>query len=313
VKRKSSVAGRAGGEGSRADGIGVELDRLARLALAEDVGAGDCTAVLIPAAARARGLIIARGPGVAAGLEMAAAVFRNVDPPVVFRPRVREGQGMAAGTAVAEVSGPARSILTAERTALNFLGRLSGIATLTRIFVMRAGGRPVIYDTRKTTPGLRRLEKAAVRAGGGRNHRFGLFDGILIKDNHISACTAFEKVKRPAAIRLLLAGALRAGLPVEVEVENRAEALAAARGGAGIIMLDNFSPERVLRTIPVLRRAGYRGQIEVSGGIGLENLAEYAVAGADRISIGRLTHSAPALDFSLEISGWSLPAGRKRR
>ena len=237
-----------------------------------------------------------------------------MNPKIKFRGFKKDGQPVSSGQKVAEISGPVRSILTAERTGLNFLSRLSGIATLTNAFVQKIKGTGAkIFDTRKTAPGLRELEKYVVKSGGGTNHRFGLYDGILIKDNHISAVLAAGEVKtRTEAIKYLVQKSAALFLPLdgggevgvkkpEVEVENHAEALAAASAGAAIIMLDNMTPLQVRSACRKLKAVGFRGEIEVSGGITLDNVRQYALAGADRISIGRLTHSAPALDFSLEI------------
>ena len=210
---------------------------------------------------------------------------------------------MSPGEKVAEVSGSGRSIITAERTALNFLSRLSGIATLTSKFVKEVSGVKVqICNTRKTTPTMRPLEKYAIRSGAGKNHRSGLFDGILIKDNHISilvktgiaasrteAITALVKEAR-SFMRTLLSTRREEIRGIEAEVENKEEAFAAAKAGATIIMLDNFKPDAVAKIIQELKKSGYKGKIEVSGGISLENVKAYARSGADIISIGRLTH-----------------------
>lgn len=279
---------------------------LVRSALAEDIGPGDITANLVPRGSAVRAIIIAKERGVIAGLPMARMSFLSLSPRVKFQAFKKDGQEVAAGEKVLEVLGSLPVILSAERTSLNFLSRISGIATLTRKFVEKAAGTKAdIFDTRKTTPTLRMLEKYAVKAGGGKNHRFGLFDGILIKDNHISALSVSKKVRtRLDAITRLIKEAKknkRKGIPIEVEVENIKEALTAASAGADIILFDNMSPEKVRAVRKELIRMGFKGKIEVSGGITLQNVRAYALAGVDRISIGRLTHSAPALDFSLEI------------
>ncbi|HHE48080.1 MAG TPA: carboxylating nicotinate-nucleotide diphosphorylase [Candidatus Acetothermia bacterium] len=263
------------------------------LALAEDVGKGDVTTVAtVPEGKEGRAVIIAKAYGIVCGLPIAAEAFRNVDAAIRLTHLASDGEPVAPGDVVAALSGPLRGILTAERTALNFLTHLSGIATLTARFVdVVAPYRAVILDTRKTTPGWRILEKYAVRCGGGRNHRMGLYDMVLIKDNHIAACGSLAE-----AVRRVRAAGI--SLPIEVEVRTLAELEEALSLGVDRILLDNMD-------IPTLReavaRAKGRVELEASGGVGLENAAEIAACGVDYISIGALTHSAPALDFSLEI------------
>jgi len=271
-----------------------EWDDAVARALAEDVGAGDVTtAVLGLANAAARARIEARDAGVLFGMEAARRVFARLDPRVHFRIEAEDGHKVRAGQVVARLDGPAGAILAGERVALNFLQRLSGIATLTAAFVERAGNVAVtVLDTRKTTPGLRALEKAAVRAGGGENHRAGLYDGILIKDNHKRLCGGVA-----AAVRLARRDR-RPHLPVMVEVETQAEAEEAAAEGADVIMLDNFEPGAAAAACAAV---GKRAAVEISGGVTLNNVAAYARTGASRISVGALTHSAPALDFALEV------------
>ncbi len=284
-----------------------EIKRIIEIALAEDIGSGDITTKLLPEKAKVEAEIYAKEKGVIAGLRVAQQVFETVDARVRFRALKRDGERVKKGERVAEIIGPGTSILTGERTALNFLSHLSGVASLTAEFVKRVSGTSTwIFDTRKTTPGLRILEKYAVRIGGGVNHRQGLYDGILIKDNHISLLVSFGGFKRrTSAITYLVskakAVAKEKGLPVEIEVENEREAERAAGAGAEIILLDNLPPEKVLRIRRNLKKKGFKGEIEVSGGVTLDNVTRYARAGVERISIGRLTHSAPALDFSLEI------------
>ena len=262
-------------------------------ALKEDVGPGDVTTrAVIPPGVRGKGAILVKAHGVICGLQVAAEVFRAVDERISFRPRVREGEPVQPGDVVAEVEGPLRGILTAERTALNFLARLSGIATLTARFVDAvAPYRAVILDTRKTTPGWRVLEKYAVRCGGGRNHRMGLYDMVLIKDNHIAACGSISEAVR----RVRAAGV---GVPVEVEVKNLDELREALKLGVDRILLDNFSVEDIAEAVKI---AEGRVPLEASGGVTLDNVAAIAAAGVDYISVGALTHSAPALDLSLEL------------
>ncbi len=262
-------------------------------ALAEDIGRGDATsAATVSAEARGRGVIVAKAPLVVAGLGVAEAAFRQLDPAAVFTVRWGDGARCESGETVAEVTGQARALLTAERTALNFLQRLSGIATLTSRYVAAAGGRIVVLDTRKTTPTLRALEKYAVRCGGGTNHRNGLDDAILIKDNHKRLAGGVA-----AAVRRALATA--GGLTVEVEVETLDELDAALAAGATAILLDNFTTYDIRQA--VARTAG-RARLEISGGVTLERLPELATTGADVVSVGALTHSAPAVDLSFEVS-----------
>lgn len=267
---------------------------LIELALREDIGAGDVTtgAIVSPGVV-GRGKIVAKAHGVICGLSIAAAVFRAMDEGIDFLPRVRDGEPVQPGDVVAVVEGPLRGILTAERVALNFLSRLSGIATLTARFVEAvAPYRAVILDTRKTTPGWRHLEKYAVRCGGGRNHRMGLYDMVLIKDNHVAFCGSIA-----AAVRRVRDAEV--GVPVEVEVRNLEELREALGLGVDRILLDNFPVEDIAAAV---RIAGGRVPLEASGGVTLENVAEIAATGVDYISVGALTHSAPALDLSLELS-----------
>jgi nicotinate-nucleotide pyrophosphorylase (carboxylating) len=260
-------------------------------ALAEDLGVlGDITAALLPPGARASGAVVARQPGVAAGRLCALEAFGAVDGSIKVQWAVADGCPLEAGTVMATIEGPLASILSAERTALNLLGRLSGIATLTRRFVDAAGGRARILDTRKTTPGLRALEKAAVRAGGGANHRGSLSDGILIKDNHLVGVSITDAVARA---RLLWPRAL-----VEVECDRPEQVTEAVEAGTDVVLLDNMSPDEAAACV---RLIGRRCRTEVSGGISLATVAAYAAAGVDDISVGALTHSAPALDLGLDL------------
>jgi nicotinate-nucleotide pyrophosphorylase (carboxylating) len=283
-----------------AESLELRLDAdLVRRALEEDVGGGDVTTLAtVPAGTRSAGTILARRAGVVAGLPVAALVFQLLDPAVRFTALVGEGQQVAAGEALARLEGDARALLTAERTALNFLGRLSGIATLAaRCAAAVAGTGAAIVDTRKTTPGLRALEKYAVRAGGGRNHRFGLSDGVLIKDNHIKAAGSI-----PAAV----AGARHYAshlLRVEVECETEAEVRQALEAGADAILLDNMALDGLRACVALVRARAPRTIIEASGGIGTdpERLRAVAETGVDLISLGALTHSAANFDISLEF------------
>jgi len=271
--------------------------RLLDLALAEDIGGGDVTSMLTVAAGRqARGKLLAKAAGVISGLAVADEVFRRVNPTIVFTPLVADGDTVAEMTPIATIEGPARSLLAGERVALNLLQRLSGVATLTARYVDAVRETKArIVDTRKTTPGLRALEKSAVRHGGGHNHRFGLTDGVLIKDNHLAAVGGADRVARAI-------GLARQWSPhtvrIEIEVTTLDELAQALEAGADIVLLDNMAIAD-LRTAVDLT-AG-RALLEASGGVTLESVAEIAAAGVDLISVGALTHSAPALDISLEL------------
>ncbi len=269
------------------------LELIAR-ALAEDVGSGDITSEwIIPPDLRLRGDLLVKQVGVIAGLEVAALVFATVDPSIQFTALVNDGDRVNRGTVVARVVGPARSILTAERTALNFLQRMSGIATDTRRFVDAvAGTRAVILDTRKTCPGLRLLDKWAVRLGGAQNHRTGLYDMVLIKDNHIAAAGGITQAVRKVRERI------PKGILVEVEVKSLAELDEALALGVDRIMLDNMSLDDIREAV---RRAQGRVKLEVSGGVTLSTVTKIAATGVDYISVGALTHSPQALDISLEL------------
>jgi nicotinate-nucleotide pyrophosphorylase (carboxylating) len=265
---------------------------LVRRALAEDFGWGDVTTeTIIDHEQKARGVIIAKSNCVIAGIDIAADAFRQLDPAVNITIHYQDGQRCAPGSEVAEIRGHAAPLLTAERTALNFLQRLSGIATLTRQFVDAADGRIIILDTRKTTPMLRALEKYAVRAGGGVNHRAGLDEGILIKDNHIrllgSVRGAVGQMRK-----------LNQEMPTEVEAQTLAQVDEALEAGAEIVMLDNLSTEDIIEAV---KRCEGRAKTEISGGVTLQRMGELAATGADFVSIGALTHSAPAVDLSFEL------------
>ena len=270
---------------------------LIRLALREDLGArGDVTTKLfLPTLARLKGRIIAKQAGVVCGTEIAALVFKIVDQRAKISILKRDGSRVRPGDAVMRLSG-GRSLLTAERTALNFLQRLSGVATLTSAYAARLKGtRARIYDTRKTLPGWRELDKCAVRCGGGRNHRFGLYDAVLLKDNHWAEGTDIEAAVRKARRRY-------PGIAVELEAADLRQVESALAAGADIVLLDNMSLARLRRAIRFIRSWSPKTQIEVSGNVSLSTIRAIAKLGPDRISVGRLTHSAPALDLSLEIS-----------
>ena len=266
-------------------------------ALKEDLGHGDVTTnVLIEPSLKGLAWLRAKEELVLCGLEVVKEVFFLVDPELSFIPLRRDGETIKPGEVVAEVRGKVASILKGERVALNLLQHLSGIATYTRKFVEKVKGFPVkILDTRKTTPGLRVLEKYAVSCGGGVNHRFGLSDGVLIKDNHIKACGSVKEALRRA----------KEGLPhvyrVEVEVKDLSELKEALSAGAEAILLDNMSPETLREAVRIARRLKPDVLLEASGGVTLENVREIAATGVDLISVGRLTHSAPAVDLHLKV------------
>lgn len=272
------------------------IEEAVRRALAEDLGeAGDITTrAIIPEDQRLTADFVARKPGVIAGLDIVAATFRALDPEAVIKAHVADGAAVAANTKIATVAGRARAVLEGERVALNFLSRLSGIATLTRQFVDAAAGtRAKIIDTRKTTPGLRALEKYAVRCGGGTNHRFGLFDAVLIKDNHIAAAggvgAAIERAR--ASVGHLV--------KIEVEVDTLDQLRQALRHPIDVVLLDNMSPETLAEAV---RLVDGKALTEASGGVSLKTVAAIARSGVDLISAGALTHSAPILDIGLDIA-----------
>ena len=265
---------------------------LVRRALAEDLGRGDVTTeATVPSDLVARGLVLAKAPCVLAGLAVAAETFRQRDPEALVVERKVDGQACEAGDVVAEVVGRAARLLEAERTALNFLQRLSGIATIARRYVEAAGGRLVVLDTRKTTPTLRALEKYAVRTGGATNHRMGLDRAILVKENHARLAGGIAA----AVARLRAAGS---GLPIEVEAQSLAEVDAALAAGADAVLLDNLTLED---TREAVRRCRGRARTEISGGVTLDRMPDLAATGADAVSVGALTHSAPAVDLSFEL------------
>jgi nicotinate-nucleotide pyrophosphorylase (carboxylating) len=270
----------------------VAFRDLVRQALDEDIGRGDITTrATIDPEQRARAVVLAKSSCVLAGLEVSLEAFRQLDPEVSIHVHHADGSRCDAGTVVAEIKGRASALLTAERTALNFLQRLTGIATLTREFVDRAADRITVLDTRKTTPLLRDLEKYAVRVGGGTNHRQGLHDGILIKDNHVRLAGGVQQ----AVARMREAGE---SLPIEVEVQSLEQVDDALAAGAEIVLLDNLSNPEIFEAVT---RCRGRAKTEISGGVTLARMADLAASGADYVSIGALTHSAPAADLSFEI------------
>lgn len=287
-------------------------------ALEEDVGSGDATvAATVSPTATARATIIAKQALVVAGLPLAGRVFRSLDKNTVFAIKTSEGEFVTPTTVLAEISGSAAAILTGERTALNFLGRLCGIATLTRQFVaVLRGTRTRIRDTRKTTPLLRALEKYAVRVGGGSNHRFGLYDAMLLKENHIAlaggvkealdrahayARSKGDSVREMTDYEVVAPAVGQRALPVQIEVRNEAELKAALAAGANDILLDNLTPSEAARLVKITRHIRDGVVIEISGGITLANARAYVEAGPDFLSSGALTHSAPVADLSLLV------------
>ena len=269
------------------------LERIVHAALAEDIGAGDVTTeATVPADAVGSAAILVKESGVVCGLRAVETTFRALDPEIAFEAFASDGDAIEAPAIVACVIGSQRAILTGERVALNFLGRLSGIATLTRDYVDAvAGTGAAVLDTRKTTPGLRALEKHAVAAGGGRNHRFGLDDAILIKDNHLRAAGSID-----AAVEQVR----KAGdLPIEVECDPLEQVGEALEAGVDAILLDNMTPSELRQAVQL---AGGRARLEASGGITLDNIRAVAEAGVDEISVGAITHSARSLDVSLELT-----------
>ena len=276
----------------------TDIRRAVRAALAEDVGPGDATTLAtVPRAARIRAVMRARRPLVVCGTDFAAEAFQQLSPAVKIKQRARDGQHAKAGAVLLEISGPARAILTAERVALNFIQRLSGVATLTAEFVEAIRGTGArILDTRKTTPGWRIFEKYAMACGGGRNHRIGLYDMVLIKDNHLAAL----RDAKPNAVAVAIARARKKypRLKVEAEADTLAQVAQAAVAGADIILLDNMTPVQMRAAVKLV--AG-RAKLEASGGVNLKTVRAIAKTCVDFISVGALTHSAPAVDIGLDF------------
>lgn len=280
------------------NGYNTELRNQIRSWLAEDVGSGDITTQsTIPAGSQSKAVIHAKEAGIIAGVSIAQLVFEMVDDSLKFQPFVHDGMEVAKGTIIAEVEGSTHSLLTGERLALNLMQRLSGIATKTRAYVNELQGLPVrLVDTRKTTPGHRSLEKYAVRVGGGANHRFGLYDAVMIKDNHIKGAGGIT-----AAVQ-----AARRQIPhtmkIEVEAESREQVEEAAACGADIIMLDNMSPENMKEAVAYIKQKAPHITVEASGGVTLSTVYAIAKSGVDVISIGNLTYSFQSLDISLDLN-----------
>lgn len=273
--------------------LGAEIERNVRAALAEDVGDGDLTAPLIPAGKRARAAVLCRQPAVLCGQPWFEACLRRLDPSAEISWAVAEGADVAAGTKVCAIEGDARALLAGERVALNFLQTLSGVATATRRYTQAiAGTKARIVDTRKTLPGLRLAQKYAVRIGGGSNHRLGLYDAMLIKENHIVAAGGVrEAVQKAGKLE-------RRGDWIQVEVENLDQLREALDAGATMILLDNMSPEAMHEAV---RLAAGRAELEASGGITIENARTIAETGVDRMSVGSLTKDLKAADFSMRF------------
>jgi len=266
--------------------------------LREDVGAGDVTtSVTIPAGKQSKAIIHAKDNGIIAGMTVAELVFQVVDPDLVFTPKVTDGDKVTHGTILAEVEGSTHSLLTGERLALNLLQRMSGIATRTRAYVDVLDGLETrLVDTRKTTPGHRLLEKYAVRVGGGANHRFGLYDAVMIKDNHIKGAGGItEAVQRARTV-------IPHTMTIEVETENLEQVREALQAGADIIMLDNMHPERMREAVELIREQAPHVKVEASGNVSLKTIRGIAESGVDVISVGRLTYSFESLDISLDLN-----------
>lgn len=290
-----------------------EIKEIVHLAIKEDIGDGDITSrIFIPEGSESEGTIIAKEDGIVAGLPVAGYVLSQIDKDLIFTSNIEDGSRVERGTEIARVKGLTISLLSAERVALNFLQRLSGIATATNRFTEKVRGyKAQIMDTRKTTPGWRYLEKYAVRVGGGVNHRMGLYDQILIKDNHLKAM-GLEKENGAAIGRLVKEAReqIENGALIEVEVEDLSQVRNMANAGADIILFDNMEPSKIRKAVDMVKKyeknQGSRTDkailTEASGNITLQNVEEYAKAGVDRISVGAITHSARALDISFDIS-----------
>jgi nicotinate-nucleotide pyrophosphorylase (carboxylating) len=281
----------------------IKIDSVIKNALSEDIGHGDITtSAIIPEGHSSKAVIIAKEGFILAGIPYVERTFKLIDSSLKFRTKKRDGSMVRSGASLAEISGDTASLLKAERVALNLLQRLSGIATITRSFVEIVKGLPVkILDTRKTAPGLRIFEKYAVRVGGGYNHRFGLFDGVLIKDNHISASGGLKKAVKLARLNT------HHLTKIEAEVKTIKEVKEALSAGVDILMLDNMSIEKMKRAVEIIRSTGTDNLIEASGNIGIENVRAVALTGVDFISIGAITHSVSSADISMRIKSIHAP------
>jgi len=273
------------------------IKTIVQLALAEDLGQGDITTDnLIPANSRSKARLIAKAEGIICGINLASLVFKTLNPKVIFRTKIKDGQKVSKGAIIAEISGPTRALLSGERVAINFLSYLSGIATQTHCFVEKIKPyKTKILDTRKTTPLLRQLERYAVRTAGGVNHRYNLNDMIMIKDNHRVACDA----RGMSDVINTFKKKIKAKIEVEVDNLNQLKEILISK--TDIILLDNMTPQQVAQAVKLRNQYKSRILLEASGGITLKNVKQYAAAGVDRISIGALTHSRQALDISMEF------------
>ncbi len=292
---------RKNGKAKQIDREAKQFHAIVKRALREDIGRGDITTdAIISETDRALGIIFAKEEGVLCGVDIAQSVFEQIDNTIDFQKQLNDGSQLSPGVTIAILIGKAATCLTGERTALNFLQHLSGIATFTRQFVDRAKGTIKVLDTRKTTPGLRLMQKYAVRVGGGSNHRFGLYDMVMIKDNHIQlAGSISEAVKR-------VRGKKRKQF-IEVEVQTIEELREAIDSSVDRIMLDNMRASQITKAVDLIRRSAPDTEIELSGGIDLQSIGEIATSGADFVSVGALTHSAKALDIALKMK----PLGAK--
>jgi nicotinate-nucleotide pyrophosphorylase (carboxylating) len=278
--------------------VPADLDRQVERALEEDIGSGDLTAALIPAGTRGRASVISRERAILCGAPYVDAVFAHIDPAVKVEWKIAEGAAVEAGQALFEIQGPARALLSGERTALNFLQLLSGTATAAHTYAQRLEGTQCrVLDTRKTIPGLRSAQKYAVRVGGGQNHRIGLFDGILIKENHIMAAGSIERA-------VAAARSTRTKVPVEVEVESLEELRQAIAAGADIAMLDDFPLAVMVQAVTMNRTSARPLKLEASGGVTLDTIREIAETGVDFISVGSITKHVRAVDLSMRFE-WS--------
>jgi len=277
------------------DRIKKDFMKIVTRALKEDLGSGDITTdSIIDDKERALGVVFPKGDGILCGVDIAKTVFKEVDPRIEFEPKMNDGDILNPGTTIATVIGLAASCLKAERTALNFLQHLSGIATLTRKFVDATEGKIKILDTRKTTPGLRSMEKYAVRTGGGSNHRFGLYDMVLIKDNHIQIAGSITN-----AVNAVQSRKKRVFIEVEVKTIDELKEILLLK--VHRVMLDNMRPEQIKQAVETLHNNNKKIETEISGGINLGNIGDYVDCGADYVSIGAITHSAPAVDIALKM------------
>jgi len=286
--------GSIGQKPTKEDKLKRQFRKIVRLALKEDIGRGDITTDAIVSDERTLGIIFPKEDGVLCGIDLAQMVFEEIDPGVDFQKKLNDGNPLSPGITIATVIGPAAAALKGERTALNFLQHLSGIATLTRKFVNAAKGKVKILDTRKTLPGLRILQKYAVRMGDGYNHRFGLYDMVLIKDNHIEIAGSITEAVKGVRNK-------RKRAFIEVEVKTFDELKEALSLKVNRVMLDNMNINQIVQAVQIVRQSSSKTEIEVSGGINVDNIEDYATCGVNYISAGALTHSAPAIDIVMKL------------